>query len=181
MADYRLTHYTAGVLTAERSVADYYEAAVQAAPAVAPERLAHWLTGELFGLLNQASVSIEACPLPPQALAELTTLVECGEINPTTAKAVLAEAFTSGRRPAAIVAAQGLGQLNDPTAVAQFVDQTLSSHPDQVEQYLAGKAAIAQWLFGQVMRRAGGRANPALVRDLLERRLHSLDENRRAP
>ena len=181
VAGHALSRYTAGVLTAERSVADYFEAAVQAAPAVAAERLAHWLTGELFGLLNQAGGSIENCPLSPQALGELVTLVEAGEINQTTAKAVLAEAFASGRPPAAIVAAQGLSQLNDPAEIERLVEQTLGDHPDQVEQYLAGKAAIAQWLFGQVMRRAGGRANPAVVREHLERRLRALDENHRAP
>ncbi len=181
VAGYGLSRYTASVLTAERPVADYFEAAVQAAPSVAPERLAHWLTGELFGLLHQAGIPIESSPLGPQALAELVSLVESGDINQTTAKAVLAESYAAGRSPAAIVAAQGLGQLSDSAAIELLVHQILSDHPDQVRQYLAGKTTIAQWLFGQVMRRAGGRANPALVRGSLEQALRALDENRRGP
>jgi len=178
---FHLTGYTAALLTAERPVADYFEAAARASPDVAPERLAHWLTGELFALLNQAGASIEDCPLSPQALGELVALAESGQISQTSAKAVLAEAYASGRNPAAIVAAQGLAQLSDPAAIEQLVGQTLAAHAAQVEEYLAGKTTIAQWLFGQVMRRAGGRANPAVVREHLERHLRGLDKNRRVP
>ena len=128
-------------------MADYFEAAVRAGPGVAPERLANWLTGEVFGLLNQAGIPIEASRLLPQALAELVSLVESGAINPPTAKAVLAEAFASGQSPAAIVAARGLAQLSDAQQIERLVAETLAEPPEQVGQYLAGKAAIAQWLF----------------------------------
>jgi aspartyl-tRNA(Asn)/glutamyl-tRNA(Gln) amidotransferase subunit B len=180
-SEYRLRPYAAGVLTAERSIADFFEATVRAASAVAPDRLAHWLSGDLFALLNEAGLSIEDSRVSPQALAEIVSLVEAGRINQPTAKTVLAEVFASGRSPAQVVAAEDLGQLSDPQAISRLVDETLAAHPEQVEQYLAGKAPIAQWLFGQVMRAAGGRANPAVVRDCLGARLRGLEENRRAP
>jgi aspartyl-tRNA(Asn)/glutamyl-tRNA(Gln) amidotransferase subunit B len=116
----------------------------------------------------------------PQGVAELALLVEGGQLNLSSAKAVLAEMFVSGGSPSAIAEGHSLAQLNDPGEIARLVEAALSSHPAQVEQYLAGKTAIAQWLFGQVMRSARGRANPALVQKLLQDGLRAMEENRRA-
>jgi aspartyl-tRNA(Asn)/glutamyl-tRNA(Gln) amidotransferase subunit B len=178
-SQYGLSSYTAGTLTADRAVADFFEASLAAAPDLPPEKISHWVSGELFGLLNQEGLELQECKVTPQGVAELALLVEGGQLNLSSAKAVLAEMFVSGGSPSAIAEAHSLTQLNDPAEIARLVEAALFSHPAQVEQYLAGKTAIAQWLFGQVMRSARGRANPALVQKLLQDGLRALEENRR--
>ncbi len=168
---YGLNDYSSGVLAAERAVADYFERAVAAEPEVPPRLLSNWITGELFGLLNQAGAGIESGRVSPEALAELVRMVFQGEINTTTAKSVLSEMFTSGRFPREIVAEGSLGQISDTTFISEQVSKVLDGHPEQVSAYLAGKASLFQWLFGEVMRSAWGQANPQVVRDELTRQL----------
>jgi aspartyl-tRNA(Asn)/glutamyl-tRNA(Gln) amidotransferase subunit B len=175
--DYRLSSYLSGVLTADRKTADYYEAAVHSAPSVSPERIAHWLSGDLFSLLNQEGQAIDTCRVSPLSLAELAALVESGQINQTTGKTILAEVFSTGRAPRQLIDEKGLSQLSDYQAIRQLVDGVLATHPEQVAEYRQGKTAVAQWLFGQVMRAGHGRANPQIVRECLEAALQTPDEN----
>ncbi len=177
---YALAPYTAGVLTADRAVADYFEACAAAAPDVSPAKIAHWISGDLFGLLNDHALPIEACRVEPSHLAALVRMVEQGRLSAASAKTVLAEAFATGEAISAIVESRGLSQLSDPGEIDQLVEQVLASHPQQVDQYLAGKAPILEWLLGQVMRAAGGRANPSVARERLLQRLRLLEESRRA-
>jgi len=180
IADYKLRPYTAGLLVAEREVANYFEAAVSADPEIPTVKIANWLTGEFFSLLNQTGIEIQHSKVIPQSLAELVAMVERGDINATSGKEVLAEMFESGCTPTEIVDAGGLAQLSDPQAIKALVDQVLAENPQQVEQYLEGKTTISQWLFGQVMRTAGGRANPSTVRTTLNAALQSLDKSHHA-
>lgn len=173
-AQYQLSAYDAEVLTAEQNTADYFEAALAAAQEVTPKTLANWISGELFGLLNQAQMNLSDCPLKPQALADLARLVVAGDINQGTGKTVLAEMFNSGQSAEAIIAARGLRQISDGNAIANMVHQALENNPDQVQTYLGGKTGIAQWLFGQVMKTAKGQANPQVVRQELERQLEAM-------
>ena len=168
---------TVDLLVAERPVADFFEAALAARPSSAAP-LANWMTGEVFGLLNQHSVTIDAARLTPASLAELVGLLEMETINLPTAKGLLARLFEQGGSPAEIVRSQGLGQVSDSTAIDEFVAQVLRDSPEQVRQYLGGKPAIRQWLFGQVMRLAKGRANPSLVEQRLLAGLEALAESR---
>jgi len=154
-------------LSEDPAVADYYDAAVAAAPAVPPAKIAHWLTVDLFGLLNAAGLAIDACRVEPAALAELVALVDAEAISPPTGKHLLARLFRDGGRPAPIVEAEGLGQVSDFAALERLVADVVRENPEQVRQYRGGKKAVAQWLVGQVMRRAGGRAKPSLVQDRL--------------
>jgi aspartyl-tRNA(Asn)/glutamyl-tRNA(Gln) amidotransferase subunit B len=93
----------------------------------------------------------------------LVQLVTDGQINQTTAKQVLSEMFNTGRSAQEIVNERGLQQISETGQIAALVSQTLAAHPNQVEEYLSGKAALARWLFGQVMRNAAGQANPRMV------------------
>ncbi len=177
---YGLTPYGAGVLTAERAVADYFEACAAAAPDVPPAKLANWISGDLFALLNEHALPIESCRVSPAQLGELVRMVEQGVVNTTSAKAVLAECFTTAEPPAAVVERRNLSQLSDRGEIDWLVQQVVAAHPQQVQLYLQGKVAIAEWLLGQVMRAAGGRANPSLARQSLDHHLRALDESRRA-
>lgn len=174
VAQFALPPYVAGVLTAEKDVADFFESAVVAAPAVTPARLANWLTGDLFGLLNEAGESIPSAKVPPASLAELVGLVETGEINQATAKAILAEMVQHGGSPRRIVQDRGLAQLTEAAAIEPLVDRVIRDNPEQVELYLRGKTTVSQWLFGQVMKAAGGKAHPPTVQQILSARLAAL-------
>jgi aspartyl-tRNA(Asn)/glutamyl-tRNA(Gln) amidotransferase subunit B len=167
-----LNPYDAGVLVAEKAVADYYEACLATADrrrltAVTPKTIANWITGELFGLMKAAGLEIETIPVPPERLVELVELVGKGEINQNTGKTVLAEMFASGRPAAEIVREKGLAQVSDEAALAETVRRVLADNPDQVAQYFGGKETVAKWLMGQVMRAQGGKANPQVVQRLL--------------
>jgi aspartyl-tRNA(Asn)/glutamyl-tRNA(Gln) amidotransferase subunit B len=173
---YQLTSYTARVLAAEHSVADYFETAAAHTDDVPASKVANWLTGDFFSLLNQAGVAIDQSNVSAHSLAELVVMVEQGEINATSGKEVLEEIFHAGGSPSKIVEARGLAQINDPQTIQGFIDQVLQENPQQVEQYIAGKTAISQWLFGQVMRAAGGRANPAITQSRLNSTLEDIEK-----
>jgi aspartyl-tRNA(Asn)/glutamyl-tRNA(Gln) amidotransferase subunit B len=169
---YGLTPYDAGVLTSDKAIADYFEATINRQSSIVnPKSVANWMTGDLFGLMNQADITVADLKVRPEALAELVGLVAAGEINPSTGKAVLAEMFQTGKSAAEIVEAQGLKQVSDASVLADMVRQVLDENPGQVASFKAGKETVANWLFGQVMRKAGGKANPQVVRAELERQL----------
>jgi aspartyl-tRNA(Asn)/glutamyl-tRNA(Gln) amidotransferase subunit B len=173
---YGLSEYDAGILVAEQSVADFYEQAVASLPKdtlplASLKSIANWITGELFGLLNQYGIPIDDTRVTPEALASLVQMVSSGEINQSTAKVVLSEMFTTGKSAEKIVAERGLQQISDSVLIAELVTNVLSNNPEQVQEYLSGKHSIYQWLFGQVMRRAKGQANPQVIQRELDRQL----------
>jgi aspartyl-tRNA(Asn)/glutamyl-tRNA(Gln) amidotransferase subunit B len=176
---FAISPYVAGVLTAEKEVADYFEAAVTAAPGVSAARLANWLTGDLFGLLNELGQNVTTGKVSPAALGELVGLVESGEINQSTGKAVLAEMVAQGGPPAEIVRARGLSQMTEATAIEPLVERVLRDNPEQVQLYLKGKTTVSQWFFGQVMKAAAGKAHPQTVQRILSARLDSLQSERK--
>lgn len=167
MAEIGLSAYDATVLTADRAVAEYYEAAVSAGGD--PKQTANWITGELFRLMKDEDLEIDAAAarIPPERLVALMGLIEQGTVNINTAKDVLVAMLESGQTAQEIVKARGLAQVSDEAALAGVVTQVLDAHPEQVAQYLDGKEAIAGWLMGQVMRATQGKANPQLARQLL--------------
>jgi aspartyl-tRNA(Asn)/glutamyl-tRNA(Gln) amidotransferase subunit B len=171
---YGLSAYDADILTAEKATADYFEAACLDSSPVSPKIVANWITGELYGLLNQANIRIEDNPIPPSALAALLQMVVAGEVNNTTGRVILVEMFTSGKSAAEIAQTQGLRQISDPNQVGSLVQQVLKQYPQQVKAYLEGKESLFEWFFGQVMRAAGRQANPQIVRIELERQLKHL-------
>ncbi|MCS7220145.1 MAG: Asp-tRNA(Asn)/Glu-tRNA(Gln) amidotransferase subunit GatB [Anaerolineae bacterium] len=170
MSAYGLSRQEANLLTDERTVADFFEAAVQAYPGE-PRAMANWIMGELFRLLNAAGIEITASQVTPAALAELQTLVDQGVINLNTAKRVLNTMFQTGQTAATIVQAEGLAQVSDQEALAAVITQVLAEHPEEVARYRAGKTTVLSWLMGQVMRATRGQANPQVVRRLLQQAL----------
>lgn len=168
--DYGLSPAEAWGLAAEKAAAEYFESALKAGSSGVRTVYA-WVTGELLSLLNSAGKGFESSPIPPAELAGLLGLMAEGKINQQTGKAVLAEMFESGKPAAAIVAEKGLAQVSDADFISKLVAETLDENPGEVSSYRAGKVTVANWLFGQVMRKAGGRANPQVVRAELERQL----------
>ena len=173
---YGLSEYDAGVLVAEPGVADFYEATVQASDQASPKIVANWISGEYFGLLNLTGMSIEDSPVQARALSELIESIVVGKINQSTGKAVLAEMFETGKPAAEIIKQRGLQQISDISRIETLVSQVLSENPQQVQEYLQGKENLSRWLFGQIMRAAGGQANPRVVQAALDRQLAALKD-----
>jgi len=172
VTSYKLPEKDAARMVEERSIAEYFEAAVFRLPSsVTPKALANWILGEMFGLMKTRGETAERLKVRPEALAELVGLVAGGEINQTTGRTVLAEMFESGRSAAEIVSAQGLKQVSDAGFISEIVRQTLEESPGEVTSYRSGKETVLNWLFGQVMKKAAGKANPQVVRAELERQL----------
>jgi aspartyl-tRNA(Asn)/glutamyl-tRNA(Gln) amidotransferase subunit B len=171
---YGLAEGDAHLLAEDRAVANYFEKAVEAAPQAPPRTVANWITGELYGWLNQNGKTIEQVKVSPQELGKLVNLAERGEINLGTAKSVLAEMLSSGKPAQAIITAGSRQQISDADLIAGLVKKALAENPQELSSYLDGKETVANWFFGQVMRFARGQANPQVVRQELEKQLQEL-------
>jgi aspartyl-tRNA(Asn)/glutamyl-tRNA(Gln) amidotransferase subunit B len=167
---YELSAADAAQLVEERAIGDYFEQVVKAGPASA-RTAANWILGELFAHLNESGLEIDSIPVASGDLAELLGMVTAGEINQPTGKAVLAEMFAEGKSAGEIVTARGLAQVSDVDSITPLVAATLKEYPDEVSSYKAGKLTVVNFLFGQVMKKAGGKANPQVVRTELEKAL----------
>ena len=154
----------------EKAVSEYYEQAVKAG-AIPARTVFSWLTGELFSLMKPSGAGLESVKVSPAELSALLKMVADGQINQNTGKAVLEEMFASGKPAAEIVAAKGLAQVSDTGFIAQIVSEALLENAKEVESYKAGKTTVANFLFGQVMKKAQGKANPQVVRAELEKQL----------
>ena len=163
---YGLPAYDAGVLTATRALADYYEAAVEAF-AGDPKMVSNWVMSELLGLLNRDGREITESPVDPGGLAGLLRLMADGTISGKIAKEVFEEMYATGRDAEAIVEERGLEQISDAGELEALVVQVLRENPDAVERYRSGKTQIVGFLVGQVMKATKGQANPKIVNELL--------------
>jgi aspartyl-tRNA(Asn)/glutamyl-tRNA(Gln) amidotransferase subunit B len=166
IAEYQLSAYDADILTSERSLSDYFEEAVGLSSA-SPKTVSNWMMNDLLRLMNDLGKSASELRLRPAELAEIIDLVESGKISPATGKALLKKVEDSGRKPAEIVAAEGLGLIEDEDALRSQIEAVLSESPSEVANFKAGKESLLGWFVGQVMRRTGGKADPKRTRELL--------------
>ena len=167
--EYGVSPYDAGVLADDLALANYFEAAAKGARK--PKNIANWILNDLQSALAQAGRTIADCPLPPAALDELANLIDDGIISGKQAKEVFAEMFASGRNAAAIVREKGIEQLSDAAAIEALCDQVIAANPKPVADFKAGNPASLNFLKGQVMKLSKGTANPAVVGEILERKL----------
>jgi len=168
VADFGLSPDDAEVLVAEREAALFFERVAQVRD---PKAAANWVMGDLFGALNRLGVGIEASPASAEQLGALIDLIADGTISGRLAKEVFAEMVASGADPAAIIEAKGLRQVTDEGAIAAAVDQVLAAQAEKVVEYRAGRDRLYGFFVGQVMRATQGKANPALVNELLKKKL----------
>ncbi len=164
-----LSIYDARVLTDERPMAEYFEAAVAAGGD--PKAVANWVTGDIAAYVNANRLSIAELPLGPAQLAEMVQLIEAGSISGKIAKDLLPELLEKGGSVAAIVESRGLGMISDPAAIAAIVAELLAAHPEEVEAFRGGKNKLQGFFVGQLMKRTGGRADPKLANRILSEQL----------
>jgi aspartyl-tRNA(Asn)/glutamyl-tRNA(Gln) amidotransferase subunit B len=165
--EYGLPAYDAELLTQTRQLADYFEAT--AATAGNPKAASNWVMGEVLRTMKERDVPIEEVPLPPAALAGLIQLVDRGVISSSVGKDVFQTMYDSGRSADEIVAADGLAQISDTSALDPHVRSVVEAHGDVVAEIRAGKDRKFQFLVGQVMKHTRGKGDPKLVTALLKK------------
>ncbi len=165
-----LPTYDAEVLTADRRLAEYYESCVALAPLQA-KTIANWVMGEVTRKLNDEGKGIADCPVTPQLLNALLKLIDAGTISGKIAKTVFDEMWQSGKEPAKIVEEKGLVQVSDTGEIEKIIDVVMAANPGQVKEFRGGKEKVFGFFVGQVMRVSKGKANPALVNEILLKKL----------
>jgi aspartyl-tRNA(Asn)/glutamyl-tRNA(Gln) amidotransferase subunit B len=158
----------AAVLVAERETALFFEQVAEGRDA---KSAANWVMGDLFGALNRLGVGIEQSPVTAAQLGGLIDLIADGTISGRLAKEVFAEMVATGADPAAIVEAKGLRQVTDSSAIEAAIDAVLAAQAEKVVEYRAGRDKLYGFFVGQIMRATHGKANPALVNQLLRKKL----------
>ena len=173
-SEYGLSAYDAGVLTASRELADYYEAVVREAPEE-PKLAANWVMGELAAALNKEGLEIEAVSssgkLPAAKLAGLLQRIADRTISGKIAKEVFEVMWATGASADAIVESKGLRQITDSSAIEKAIDEVMAKNPGQLADFRAGKDKLFGFFVGQVMKATGGKANPAQLNELLKKKL----------
>ena len=165
--DYQLSEYDSEMLVSSPSFSEYFEALVAAR--VAPKSACTWMLGEMSRLLNEQNIDITALGLSPDRLSELIHLVDEGVVTRSSAKEnVLPKLLGSDLSPKDIVAREDLVQVSDDTTIRALVEEVLSSSPQQLAQYRAGKLSLKGYFVGQVMKKGKGQLNAAAVNNLLD-------------
>ena len=166
MAEFDLSAYDASLLTQSRDLADYFEAA--SARAKNAKAVANWMSRNLLQRLNESGSEIGDCKISPDALAEMTLMIESGEISNRMAQEVFDQMFDTGKSAKVIVEEQGLAQISDEDELAGIVATVIAENPAAVQDFNQGKKRAIGFLVGQVMKATRGKANPGIVNQKLQ-------------
>ena len=170
---YGLNAYDAGVIVAEREVADYFEATTETCNDA--KLAANWIQGELMAALNRSELAIEDCPISASNLGQLITRIKDGSISGKIAKQVFETMWRDGSAPDTVIEQEGLQQLSDSGALEAMVADVITNNPGQVEQYLAAEEGkrkkLLGFFVGQIMKASKGQANPQMINQILLQKL----------
>ena len=169
-SQYGLSAYDAGVLTASRELAAYYEEVVREVPGE-PKLAANWVMGELAAALNKENLEVTSGRLAATQLAGLLQRIADQTISGKIAKEVFEAMWTEGGSADALIEAKGLRQITDTSAIERVIDEVLARNPGQLAEFRAGKDKLFGFFVGQVMKATGGKANPAQLNELLKKKL----------
>ncbi len=168
MGDYGLSLYDSSVLIAERSRAEYFETVANDNDA---KLAANWVINELLGALNKDEKKLSQSPITAEQLGGLIALISDNTISGKIAKEVFAEMYATSKDASVIVEEKGLKQVTDTGEIEAVIDTVIANNPGQVEAYKGGKDKLFGFFVGQVMKESGGKANPAMVNELLKKKL----------
>jgi aspartyl-tRNA(Asn)/glutamyl-tRNA(Gln) amidotransferase subunit B len=166
-SQYGLPEYDAEILTEERSLSQFFEEAVEAYQGET-KSVSNWLMNDVLRMIRERGVPAGDLRLSPVHLAEIISLLDDNKITTNVAKELLDKVEDSGETPSSIVEAEGLSQVSDESALVGMAKTVLEQNPEQVETYLGGKTTVIGWFVGQVMKQSKGKANPQMVREILE-------------
>ncbi|GAB7387726.1 Asp-tRNA(Asn)/Glu-tRNA(Gln) amidotransferase subunit GatB [Bacillaceae bacterium] len=167
--EYGLPSYDAGVITASKDIADFFDEAVKTGADA--KAVSNWIMGELLGYLNANELELKDVKITPQGLGEMIQLIDKGTISTKIAKTVFKEMIETGKDPQAIVEEKGLVQISDEGALRKIVAEVVANNPQSVADFKAGKERAIGFLVGQVMKATKGKANPQMVNELLREEL----------
>ena len=166
---YSLPEYDAGLLIADKDVAEYFEACIALFDDA--KSCANWIMGELARRLNDNNMSVANSPISPELLVGLLKRIADKTISGNIAKKVFEEMWQNGQEADVIIEKQGLKQVTDTGAIEKIIDEVIAANPGQVEEYLGGKDKLIGFFVGQVMQKSKGKANPGMVNELLKKKL----------
>jgi aspartyl-tRNA(Asn)/glutamyl-tRNA(Gln) amidotransferase subunit B len=170
VSEYGLSSYDAGVLTASREMAAFYE---DVAHRIGddPKLAANWVAGELSGWLNKDNLEITASRVSSERFAGLLARIRDATVSGKIAKEVLEAMWTTGRDADAIIEEKGLKQITDTSAIERAIEDVMAKNPGQLAEYRSGKDKLFGFFVGQVMKATQGKANPAQLNELLKKKL----------
>ena len=171
IAEYEISQQDAATLTATGAFADKFEAAAKKAKS--PKRVAALLTSELTMRLRLKGLELEQSPVSMDGIVMAADLAESGELSSKMLKQLLDTAFETGEDFPAVYEREKPQQISDAGAIEKMIDEVIAANPKQVEQYRGGKKTVAAFFVGQVMRLSKGQANPALLNELVVKKLDS--------
>ena len=163
-----LTKYDAAIICENKEVAEFFE---KAAKGHDGKKVANWLMGDFFAMLNRKNLTIENSPISAENLGKLVELIETNVISGKVAKDVFEIMAETGENPEKIVEERGLKQVTDTGAIGAIVDKVIADNPDNVAAYRGGKVNLRGWFVGQVLKESRGKANPQIVNELLNKKL----------
>jgi aspartyl-tRNA(Asn)/glutamyl-tRNA(Gln) amidotransferase subunit B len=164
-----LSEYDAGVLTAEKGIADFFEACL--AEYNETKKVCNLITSDVLRLLNESGIEPDAIPAKPAHLVETLKLIDSGQINTTVGKAVFEESFRTGENPANIVKRKRFAQINDTDELRALLRSIIEANPGPLADYKGGKQKALTFFVGQVMKATKGQANPQIVNALAKEEL----------
>ncbi len=171
VSEHRLPEYDAGLMTSEKSLADWFEEAVHLGGQ--PKAVSNWIMTDLMRLLNTENKSIEESPIKPKQLVDMLRLIENGTISGKIAKTVFEEMYKTGKDAESIVKEKGLVQISDAGEIEKIVDDVIVKNPKEVARYRSGEEKLLGFFVGHVMKLTKGKANPQLVNELLKKKLQA--------
>ena len=169
VADYGIPEYDAEVLSISRALANYYEETARISGQ--PKAASNWIMGDLLRFLKEDDREIEESSVTPTHIAEMIKLIDNGTISGKIAKTVMEEMYKTGKMPDDVVKEKGLIQVTDTGAIEKVIDEVLAENADSVAAYRSGKDKLFGFFVGQVMKKSQGKANPAVLNDLLKKKL----------
>ena len=167
--EYQIPAYDAGVLTADKALALYYEDVVRLCGK--PKQASNWVMGDVLRFLNEEKRDIRQCPISARSLADMINLIEEGTISGKMAKDIVEDMYHTGKPPQDIIREKGLVQITDEGELTETIKAIIDAHPVQLADYRGGREKLFGFFVGQVMKATQGKANPQLVNNLLKKML----------
>jgi aspartyl-tRNA(Asn)/glutamyl-tRNA(Gln) amidotransferase subunit B len=164
---YQLPEYDADILTSERGLSEFYEAAVKTYQGD-PKKVSNWIMNDILRILKERNIQTDSLFLSPADLVEIINLVEKGVINTSTGKSLIDKVEEKHLKPSEIVKVENLALVNDEGALQAACEEILLESPNEVASYKAGKLTLMGWFVGQVMRKTQGKADPGIVKSIME-------------
>lgn len=171
IGQYRIPEYDAKLLTTEKKLADFYEETAKKHPN--PKTVSNWVMGEVLRELKERKITISEFKITPEKLANLLKPIDSGVITGTIAKQVFVEMAETGKSAEKIIQEKGLVQVTDTKEIESIIESVLQENPGEVEKYRSGKERVFGFFVGEVMKKTKGKANPALVNQILKKKLSS--------